>query len=130
VELREMRAFVVVVEEGSLSAAARRLRLSQPALSQTMAALERQLGMPLLVRRNTGVQATEAGMTLLTEARAVLARHDQALAARCASAFCWSCRPICWPSRSPTSPRPIPARGCRPGTCRPPRRSTHCTPAS
>jgi DNA-binding transcriptional LysR family regulator len=80
VELREMRAFVVVVEEGSLSAAARRLYLSQPALSQTIAALERQLGISLLVRRNTGVQATEAGMTLLTEARAVLARHDQALA--------------------------------------------------
>ena len=76
-----MRAFVVVAEEGSLSAAARRLHLSQPALSQTMAALERQLGIPLLLRRSTGVQATEAGMTLLTEARAVLARHDQALAA-------------------------------------------------
>jgi DNA-binding transcriptional LysR family regulator len=46
-----------------------------------MATLERQLGIPLLVRRSTGVQATEAGMTLLNEARAVLARHDQALAA-------------------------------------------------
>jgi DNA-binding transcriptional LysR family regulator len=80
-ELREMRTFIVVVEEGGLSAAARRLHVSQPALSQTMATLERQLGIPLLVRRSTGVQATEAGMTLLTEARAVLARHDQALAA-------------------------------------------------
>jgi DNA-binding transcriptional LysR family regulator len=76
-----MRAFVAVVEEGSLSAAARRLHISQPALSQTMAALERQLGIPLLTRRSTGVQATEAGMTLLTEARAVLARYDQAVAA-------------------------------------------------
>jgi DNA-binding transcriptional LysR family regulator len=81
VELREMRAFVVVVEEGSLSAAARKLHVSQPALSQTMTALERQLGLQLLVRRSTGVQATEAGTTLLSEARAVLARHDQALAA-------------------------------------------------
>ncbi|HEX6443627.1 MAG TPA: LysR family transcriptional regulator [Streptosporangiales bacterium] len=80
-ELREMRAFVAVVEEGSLSAAARRLHVSQPALSQTVAALERQLGIPLLVRSRTGVRATEAGMTLLSEARAVLARHDQALAA-------------------------------------------------
>jgi DNA-binding transcriptional LysR family regulator len=81
VELREMRAFVAVVEEGSLSAAARKLHVSQPALSQTMTALERQVGVPLLTRRSTGVQATEAGMTLLSEARAVLARHDQALAA-------------------------------------------------
>ncbi|MCQ4083774.1 LysR family transcriptional regulator [Streptomyces sp. RB6PN25] len=76
-----MRAFVAVVEEGGLSAAARRLHLSQPALSQTVSALERQLGVQLLVRSSTGVQATDAGMTLLSEARAVLARHDQALAA-------------------------------------------------
>lgn len=76
-----MRAFVVVVEEGSLSAAARRLHVSQPALSQTMNALERQLGVELLIRRSTGVRATEAGMTLLVEARAVLARYDQAVAA-------------------------------------------------
>lgn len=76
-----MRAFVAVVEEGGLSAAARRLHVSQPALSQTMNAIERQLGVELLVRSTTGVRATEAGMTLLTEARAVLARHEQAIAA-------------------------------------------------
>lgn len=76
-----MRAFVAVAEEGGLSAAARRLHLSQPALSQTVSALERELGVELLVRSSTGVEATEAGMTLLNEARAVLARHDQALAA-------------------------------------------------
>lgn len=75
-----MRAFVAVVEEGSLSAAARRLHLSQPALSQTMTGLERELGVQLLSRGSTGVQATEAGMTLLAEARGVLARFDQALA--------------------------------------------------
>lgn len=76
-----MRAFVTVVEEGGLSAAARRLHISQPALSQTMNALERELGVRLLVRSTTGVEATDAGMTLLGEARGVLARHDQALAA-------------------------------------------------
>lgn len=80
-ELRELRAFVAVVEEGGLSAAARRLHLSQPALSQTMNQLERQFGLDLLVRSSSGVQPTEAGRTLLTEARAVLARHDQAVAA-------------------------------------------------
>ncbi|MGR6322093.1 LysR family transcriptional regulator [Micromonospora soli] len=80
-ELREMRAFVAVVEEGSLSAAARRMHVSQPALSQTMNALERQLGVQLVVRGSTGVRATEPGMTLLAEARAVLARYDQAVAA-------------------------------------------------
>ncbi len=80
-ELREMRAFVAVVEEGGLSAAARRLHLSQPALSQTISTLERQLGVQLLLRTSTGVQPTDAGMTLLAEARAVLARYDQAVAA-------------------------------------------------
>jgi DNA-binding transcriptional LysR family regulator len=83
-ELREMRAFVAVVEEGGLSAAARRLHISQPALSQTMVTLERQFGVQLLVRSSTGVQATDAGLTLLAEARAVLGRHDQALAAMAA----------------------------------------------
>jgi DNA-binding transcriptional LysR family regulator len=80
-ELRELRAYVAVIEESGLSAAARRLHVSQPALSQTIQGLERQLGVELVVRSSTGVQATEAGMTLLGEARALLARHDQALAA-------------------------------------------------
>ncbi|MEV6296965.1 LysR family transcriptional regulator [Streptomyces sp. NPDC051896] len=80
-ELRELRAFVAVVEEGGLSAAARRLHVSQPALSQTVSGLERQLGVKLLVRGSAGVRATEAGTALLGEARAVLARHDQALRA-------------------------------------------------
>jgi DNA-binding transcriptional LysR family regulator len=81
VELRELRAFVAVVEEGGLSPAARRLHLSQPALSQTVRALERELGVDLLIRSSTGVRATDAGLTLLGEARALLARHDQAVAA-------------------------------------------------
>lgn len=76
-----MRAFVAVVEAGALSKAARQLHVSQPALSQTITALERRLGVQLLVRTSTGVQATDAGTTLLGEARAVLARHEQALAA-------------------------------------------------
>ncbi|WP_194898639.1 LysR family transcriptional regulator [Catenulispora pinisilvae] len=80
-ELRQMQGFVAVVEAGSLSAAARRLHVSQPALSQTIAALERELRVPLLERSSTGVKVTEAGGLLLTEARAVLARHEQALRA-------------------------------------------------
>ncbi|MGK3205134.1 LysR family transcriptional regulator [Amycolatopsis sp. MEPSY49] len=80
-EIREMRAFVAVVEAGTMSKAARQLHVSQPALSQTITALERRLGVQLLVRTSTGVQATDAGTTLLGEARAVLARHEQAIAA-------------------------------------------------
>ena len=78
-ELRELTAFVAVAEEGGMSAASRRLHISQPALSQTVSSLERQLGVKLLERSSTGVRPTEAGALLLSEARAILARHDQAL---------------------------------------------------
>ncbi|WP_225625234.1 LysR substrate-binding domain-containing protein [Streptomyces werraensis] len=78
-ELRELRAFVAVAEERGMSAAARRLHMSQSALSQTVSGLERQLGLKLLVRTNTGAHPTEEGEVLLAEARAVIARHDQAM---------------------------------------------------
>lgn len=104
-ELRELRVFVAVAEEGGMSAAARRLHVSQSALSQTVTALERQLGVKLLVRSSSGVRTTEAGAVLLSEARAVLARHDQAVrtmaaltaqgGAPCGWASRWSCRPTC-----------------------------------
>ena len=71
-ELRELAAFVAVAEEGGMSAASRRLHISQPALSQTVNTLERELGVQLLVRSNTGVHTTEAGSALLSEARARL----------------------------------------------------------
>nr|WP_296072662.1 LysR family transcriptional regulator [uncultured Actinoplanes sp.] len=80
-EIRELRAFVAVAEEGTLSAAARRLHLSQSALTQTMQSLERQLGVQLLVRTHTGVTPTGPGETLLTEARALIEQHDRAVAA-------------------------------------------------
>jgi DNA-binding transcriptional LysR family regulator len=80
-ELRELSAFVAVVEEGGMSAASRRLHVSQSALSQTVGALERELGVTLLERTSTGVRPTEAGAMLLVEARAVLARYHQALRA-------------------------------------------------
>ena len=80
-EIRELQAFAVVAEEGSLSAAARRLHLSQSALSQTIRSLERQLGVRLLERHSAGVTVTDAGGLLLREARALLAQHDRVLAA-------------------------------------------------
>jgi DNA-binding transcriptional LysR family regulator len=78
-ELRELSAYVAVVEEGGMSAASRRLHVSQSALSQTVSALERELGVTLLERTSTGVRPTEAGTTLLVEARAILARYHQAV---------------------------------------------------
>lgn len=80
-EIWALRAFVAVVEDGGLSAAARRLHISQPSLSQTIQSLEKQLDVQLLTRSSVGVAPTPAGMTLLGEARGVIARYDQALAA-------------------------------------------------
>lgn len=80
-DLRELRVFVAIAAEGSVSAAGRRLRVSQPAVSQTVAVLEQEVGTELLIRTSTGVHLTEAGTVLAAEARAVLARFEQALTA-------------------------------------------------
>ncbi|HZX01454.1 LysR family transcriptional regulator [Kribbella sp.] len=79
-EIRELRAFVAVAEEGGLSAAARRLHLSQSALSQVVQSLERQLGVQLLTRSHSGTTPTLAGDILVRRARAILAAHDGAVA--------------------------------------------------
>ena len=71
--LRHLRAWIAVVEEGGITAAARRLGVSQPALSQQLQALEGFLGGRLLERLSRGVQPTPLGRALLKDARATLA---------------------------------------------------------
>jgi DNA-binding transcriptional LysR family regulator len=70
--LHQWAAFVTVVDEGTITRAAARLRVAQPSLSQLLRALERQLGTPLLDRLPRSVVPTPAGRVLYTEARAVL----------------------------------------------------------
>jgi DNA-binding transcriptional LysR family regulator len=77
----KLEAVVAVAEERGFSAAARRLCISQPALSQTINAIERRLGVELFARSAKGVHTTAAGRALLDEARAILARYDQLLPA-------------------------------------------------
>ena len=60
----DLRLFLAVAETGSLSAAARRLRLGQPTLSRRMAALEEQLDEPLFTRGTGGVTLTAGGERL------------------------------------------------------------------
>ncbi|WP_101952884.1 LysR family transcriptional regulator [Mycobacterium sp. 3519A] len=79
-DLRELRTFVAVVEEGRFAGAAQRLNLSQPAISHTIRGLEKHCGVILLERTNAGVVTTAAGKLLVTEAREVLARYDLAVA--------------------------------------------------
>jgi DNA-binding transcriptional LysR family regulator len=76
VDLAELRAFCAAVDLGSLGSAARLLRVSQPALSKRMRALEALAGAQLLVRSPRGIAATEAGERLYVEARKLLAQAD------------------------------------------------------
>lgn len=71
-EVRELRYFRVVAEEGSLSQAAARLNMAQPPLSRAIAGLERRLGVRLFDRDNRGVSLTPAGTALLAESARVL----------------------------------------------------------
>jgi DNA-binding transcriptional LysR family regulator len=72
-ELRHLRYFVAVAEEGGFTRAAARLHIAQPPLSQQVRALEEDLGMRLLERLPRGVRLTPAGAAFLSEARAILA---------------------------------------------------------
>ncbi|MDQ1909857.1 LysR family transcriptional regulator [Paenibacillus sp. GD4] len=68
-----LESFVQAVQARSLSKAAEKLHLSQPALSKQMARLEEYLGVKLLHRTPAGIEATEAGEKLLLKAHRILA---------------------------------------------------------
>jgi LysR family nitrogen assimilation transcriptional regulator len=70
-DLRQLRYFIAIAEAGSFSAAAERLHIAQPALSQHVLNMEAELGARLLQRNPRGVVATEAGTRLLARARAI-----------------------------------------------------------
>jgi DNA-binding transcriptional LysR family regulator len=72
-DLRHLRYFAAVAEEGGFVRAARRMHISQPSLSRQVRALEEDLGAPLLERGTTGVRATAAGAAVLEAARAASA---------------------------------------------------------
>jgi DNA-binding transcriptional LysR family regulator len=77
--LRTLECLVALVEHGSVSAAAAALRMSQPALSHQIAALERELGVPVVERLWRGVRVTAAGRACAEEAQLALRAADQAI---------------------------------------------------
>ena len=77
VQVEELRAFLVAVEEPSLRKAAVRLHLSQPALSERIARLERSLGVRLLDRDATGSRPTADGLRLLPYVRDAVEQLDR-----------------------------------------------------
>ena len=79
-ELRQLRYFVAVADETSFTRAATGLHIAQQSLSQQITVLERSLGTRLFDRDPRGTRLTAVGELFLPEARAVLARADEAVA--------------------------------------------------
>jgi molybdate transport repressor ModE-like protein len=75
-DVRRMRVLREVAAQGSFSAAAEALNFTQSAVSQHVAALEREAGTQLVERRRRGLRLTEAGTVLVGHADAILARID------------------------------------------------------
>lgn len=75
-ELRQLRYFVTVAEEGNISRAAQKAFLTQPAMSRQIKSLEESIGQALLDRQPHSIRLTPAGQTLLHEARELLQHAD------------------------------------------------------
>src|SRR5438309_8195952 len=75
-DLRHLRAFATIVDAGGFARAVASLRLSQPALSRQIGALEAELGVRLFDRIGRGVRLTSEGEDLLRRARRLLADAD------------------------------------------------------
>lgn len=80
-ELRHLNYFIAVAETENVTRAAAKLHLSQPALSRQIRDLEEELGVELLERSAKSVRLTRAGRKFLLEARAVVKRAAEAVAA-------------------------------------------------
>ncbi len=81
-ELRHLRYFVAVAEEGSVTLAAqKRLHTAQPSLGRQISALEDEVGVPLMTRGVRGIALTAAGQAFLEHARLVLAQTRMAIEA-------------------------------------------------
>jgi LysR family transcriptional regulator, benzoate and cis,cis-muconate-responsive activator of ben and cat genes len=78
-ELRQLRYFVAVAEDGNISRAAKRIFLTQPALSRQIKALEEEIGQCLLERQAHSIRLTPAGEALLREARELLQHAEQVI---------------------------------------------------
>jgi DNA-binding transcriptional LysR family regulator len=80
VEIRHLRALAAIGDEGTISAAAAALRISQPALSRTLDQLERRVGARLVQRTTRRLALTDAGRVLHERAHGILRQLEDAIA--------------------------------------------------
>ena len=76
-DIRKLRSFVHVAWDGSITRAAERLHIAQPALSRQLHKLEEELGVALLVRHGRGVTLTQRGTLLLKRAEALIRQFEE-----------------------------------------------------
>jgi DNA-binding transcriptional LysR family regulator len=77
-DIDSLRTFKTVLETGGVTRAARKLHLTQSAVSHKLARLEVQIGRPILVKRPGGIAPTAEGQSLLGYAERLVALHDEA----------------------------------------------------
>ncbi len=78
-EIKQLRAFVAISEEKTFTAGAKRVHVTQAAVSMQIRQLEEEIGLPLFTRTPRRVILTEAGEQLLQRARKILREHEVAL---------------------------------------------------
>ena len=77
-DLKQLEYFVTVINEGTISSAARKLNLSQPPLSAQMKSLEQEIGSQLFFRGSRQIELTEAGRILYERSKDILVNSEGA----------------------------------------------------
>ncbi|HEX3029765.1 MAG TPA: LysR family transcriptional regulator [Clostridia bacterium] len=78
-DIRQLKYFLTITEEGQITSAAKKLQMTQPPLSQQIKLLEEELGVKLLERGSRHIQLTAAGEILLNRAQQIIALSDSAI---------------------------------------------------
>ncbi|MEH6947726.1 LysR family transcriptional regulator [Bacillus sp. JJ634] len=78
-DIKQLRYFVTITEEGQITRAAKRLHMAQPPLSRQLILLEQELGVTLLERNGHNLELTEAGKLLYNRAQSILNQLDQTI---------------------------------------------------